>query len=201
MILIIDNYDSFVYNLACYVEKLGEKTDVRRNNKITIKEIEELAPEAIIISPGPKAPKDAGICIELIKELGAKIPILGVCLGHQAICEAYGGKTITAQKPMHGKSSNIIHDKSGLFHNLPSPLKVGRYHSLSSDLSGCDDLEITAKTESDEIMAVTHKKSPVFGLQFHPESILTPQGINLIENFIAYSKHWHKSNDKEGSNK
>ena len=191
MILVIDNYDSFVYNLARYVEKLGYSYAVHRNDKITINEIAALNPVAVIISPGPCAPQDAGISIEIVKQLGDTIPILGVCLGHQAIGEAYGGKTIRATKPIHGKSSQIEHDGSGLFHNLPSPMDVGRYHSLITDISDCNDLVVTAVSEANEIMALQHQEHPVFGVQFHPESVLTAQGIDLIKNFINHARDWH----------
>ncbi len=191
MILIIDNYDSFVYNLARYVGKLGLQHDVRRNDKITIKAIEKHLPTAIIISPGPCTPKDAGISIELVKQLGHKTPILGVCLGHQAVSEAFGGKTVRAQKPVHGKSSAITHNGSTLFKGVPSPVNVGRYHSLVTDLPKESPLTITARSDTDEIMAIQHDKHPVFGVQFHPESILTEQGFNIIENFINYAQIWH----------
>lgn len=190
MILIIDNYDSFVYNLARYVGKLGLKHDVRRNDKITIETIEKCDFDAIIISPGPATPQKAGISIELIQRLGHKIPILGVCLGHQAIGEAYGGKTIYAKKPIHGKSSTITHDGSTLFKNIPTPMNVGRYHSLITNIAQNSPLNITAHSDTDEIMALQHKTHPVFGVQFHPESILTKQGGNIIENFINYATIW-----------
>ncbi len=191
MILIIDNYDSFVHNLARYVKKLGHTPLVCRNDKITIEKIKTLKPTAIIISPGPKAPQDSGICIKLIKELGSSIPILGVCLGHQAIGEAYGGNTCRAQKPMHGKADIIEHDRSALFTNTPNPLAVGRYHSLISDISKAGQLKITATSKNGEVMAMQHKKYPVFGVQFHPESVLTPEGIEIIKNFISLAKDWH----------
>ncbi len=197
MILIIDNYDSFVYTLARYVQKLGVETLVKRNDKITLDEIEKLKPRAIILSPGPCTPKDAGICIELVKEFGKDIPILGVCLGHQAIGEAYGGKTVSAQKPMHGKSSEIEHDSSELFHNISSnPIIAGRYHSLAIDINNCKELRITALSKEEEIMALQHIQHPVFGVQFHPESTLTPEGINIIKNFLTYTRNWHKQHNK-----
>ena len=191
MILVIDNYDSFVYNLARYVEKLGFSSEVHRNDKVTIEDIEALAPEAIIISPGPCTPKEAGISIELVQKLGSRIPILGVCLGHQAIGEAYGGKTVRAAKPVHGKSATIEHDGSALFQNLPSPMEVGRYHSLVTDVSACKDIEVTALSSTNEIMAIQHTQYPVFGVQFHPESVLTKEGIELVRNFILLAKDWH----------
>ncbi len=190
MILIIDNYDSFVYNLARYVRKLGFESDVLRNDKITLEEIERNLPDAIIISPGPCTPKEAGISIDLVQRLGHKTPILGVCLGHQVIGEAYGGQTRRAQKPVHGKSSAITHNGSVLFKNIPSPVNVGRYHSLITDISQDIPLVVTARSDIDEIMAVQHCTYPVFGVQFHPESILTEQGLNIIENFMKYAQIW-----------
>lgn len=184
MILIIDNYDSFVYNLARYVEKLGAHALVKRNDKITIDEIKTLTPEAIILSPGPCTPKEAGICIDVIKTFGETTPILGVCLGHQAIGEAYDGQTIRASKPMHGKSSMLEHDANGLFENLPSPMQIGRYHSLITQRPENSELVVTARSNDGEIMAMQHKTHPVYGIQFHPESVLTPDGITIIENFL-----------------
>lgn len=196
MILIIDNYDSFVYNLARYVAKSGMDYRVVRNDKITLSEIKDYKPEAIIISPGPCTPQKAGISIDVIKEFGAHTPILGVCLGHQAIGEAYGGQTIRAEKPVHGKSSDITHEQDGIFKGLNSPLKTGRYHSLISDLAHAADLKITAYSESGEIMAVEHDKFPVYGVQFHPESVLTPHGQEMIENFLTLAQDWNKTGVK-----
>ncbi len=192
MILILDNYDSFVYNIARYVARLGYEYEVHRNNKITIEEIKELSPLAIIISPGPCTPKEAGISINMIKELGTRTPILGVCLGHQAIAEAYGGKTAKAQKPMHGKSSIITHKNTPLFKNTPNPIQVGRYHSLIATLPETTNLTITANSESDEIMAIEHTTHPVYGVQFHPESVLTPDGEKIIENFLSIANNWRE---------
>tara|TARA_R110002072_G_scaffold122880_2_gene257833 strand:- start:493 stop:1083 length:591 start_codon:yes stop_codon:yes gene_type:complete len=194
MILVIDNYDSFVYNLTRYIVRLGRDCVVKRNDKITINDIKALSPEAIIISPGPCAPKDAGISIEVIKEFGATTPILGVCLGHQAIAEAYGGRIIRSQKPTHGKASMMTHDKSALFAELPNPLQVGRYHSLVADIPTDGPIKITARCEINEIMALQHAKHPVYGVQFHPESILTPNGSDLIKNFITICDTWHNNN-------
>lgn len=185
MILIIDNYDSFVYNLARYVEKLGRTYEVHRNDAITVDAVKEMQPQAIILSPGPCAPDKAGICVGLVNAVGADTPILGVCLGHQAIGEAYGGKTVKAEKPIHGKSSMIKHDGTGLFEGLPNPLEAARYHSLITDLDGCEDLIITARSEGDEIMAMKHRTHPVYGVQFHPESVLTDAGLKIIENFLS----------------
>ncbi len=191
MILIIDNYDSFVYNLSHYIKELGVDSRIYRNDKVTIEDIEKQKPTAIIISPGPCTPNKAGISIELIKNLGDTIPILGVCLGHQAIGEAYGGRTIRAQKPIHGKSREITHDSSSLFKGIPSPTKVGRYHSLITQIPNEIPVTITAKSNDNEIMAIQHNINPVFGIQFHPESILTEYGFNIIENFINYTNIWH----------
>lgn len=185
MILIIDNYDSFVYNLARYVEKLGRTYEVHRNDAITVDAVKEMQPQAIILSPGPCAPDKAGICVGLVNAVGADTPILGVCLGHQAIGEAYGGKTVKAEKPIHGKSSMIKHDGTGLFEGLPNPFEAARYHSLITDLDGCEDLIITARSEGNEIMAMKHKTLPVYGVQFHPESVLTDAGLKIIENFLS----------------
>ncbi len=195
MILIIDNFDSFVYTLAGYVQKLGFKTSVKRNNAITLGEIEQIIkPSAIILSPGPCTPQEAGICIALIKELGSRIPILGVCLGHQAIGEAYGGQTIRSEKPVHGKASEIEHDASALFHNLPSPFTAGRYHSLVTELPEHSPLIVNAASQSGEIMAMHHQEHPVYGVQFHPESILTPYGIDVIKNFLYLARDWNSIN-------
>lgn len=192
MILIIDNYDSFVYTLARYSRKAIDDTEeikVIRNDKITVKEIKHLKPKAIIISPGPCAPKQAGICIDLIKELGSTIPILGVCLGHQAIAEAYGGKTVRAPAPVHGKASTITHNRTApLFHTLPEKFKAGRYHSLMADIKNAPDLIANAHSDG-IIMAMHHKTHPVFGIQFHPESTLTPNGYEIIENFLTFTYH------------
>lgn len=185
MILIIDNYDSFVFNLARYVEELDFATQVVRNDGLTIDEIRQLNPAKIIISPGPCDPDKAGISLEVIRNLGTEIPILGVCLGHQAIGQAYGAKVIRALKPVHGKASLIQHDQRGLFKEISNPLRVGRYHSLvvdKADLPEC--LQINALSEDGEIMALAHKTHPVYGVQFHPESIITEHGHRIIENFL-----------------
>lgn len=195
MILIIDNYDSFVYNLARYVARTGKKYEVHRNDKITIEEIEKKSPTAIIISPGPCTPKEAGISIDLVKKLGHKTPILGVCLGHQAIAESYGGKTIKAEKPVHGKTDQFTHDNSTLFKNIPNPISVGRYHSLVISLPDKHDFRITGKSTNGEIMSIKHKSHPVYGVQFHPESVLTPDGLEMIKNFIEAAKIWRQKQD------
>ena len=185
MILMIDNYDSFTYNLVQYLGELGEEIKVFRNDKITIDEIESLKPERIVISPGPCTPKEAGISIETIKHLKGKIPILGVCLGHQAIGEAFGGDVVRAERLMHGKTSMIYHDGKTIFKDLPNPFEATRYHSLiikRETIPPC--LTITAETKEGEIMGVRHNDFPVEGVQFHPESILTKVGIDLLRNFL-----------------
>ena len=185
MILLIDNYDSFSYNLFQLVGEINPDIKVSRNDKITIQEINDLSPECIILSPGPGRPENAGICIDIVKEFHDKIPILGVCLGHQAICAAFGGNISHAKRLMHGKSSKISLDYDFIFKELPAEISVGRYHSLSlvkDTLPEC--LEIISKSKDDgEIMAVKHKDYNVYGLQFHPESILTPDGLTILRNF------------------
>jgi len=185
MLLMIDNYDSFTYNLVQYLGELGEDVRVFRNNKITIEGIEKLSPELIVISPGPCTPNEAGISVDTIKTFAGKIPILGVCLGHQSIGAAYGGRIIRASRLMHGKTSMIHHNGRELFENLPNPFEATRYHSLlieKESLPG--SLEITAWTEEGEIMGVRHKEHMVLGVQFHPESILTLTGKDLLRNFL-----------------
>jgi anthranilate synthase/aminodeoxychorismate synthase-like glutamine amidotransferase len=185
MILLIDNYDSFVYNLARYVGQIGYERKVVRNNKITIQEIDALKPSHIILSPGPCAPNEAGICLDVITAFYSKIPILGICLGHQAIGQAFGGKIIRAKEPKHGKEATISHDGCGIFAKIDSPLKVGLYHSLAvSDDDFPQSLKVTARSENAEIMAITHRQHPVVGVQFHPESVLTSQGYQLLCNFL-----------------
>ncbi len=185
MLLMIDNYDSFTYNLVQYLGELGEDIRVFRNDKITIPEIEKLNPERIVISPGPCTPKEAGISIDVIKHFAGKIPILGVCLGHQAIGAAYGGEIINAPRLMHGKISIIHHDGKTIFADLPNPFEATRYHSLIIKRETLPDcLEITAWTDINEIMGVRHKEYIVEGVQFHPESILTKVGKDLLRNFL-----------------
>jgi len=187
MILLIDNYDSFVYNLARYVGELGFERHVVRNDVISLSEIEKLNPSHIIISPGPCAPDQAGISLDVIKHFGASIPILGVCLGHQAIAQAFGGKVVRAKNPMHGKASDITHDKKILFSQIENPLRVARYHSLIvSDENFPEDLVVTARCEKGEIMALQHRNYPVYGVQFHPESILTTNGHAILKNFLIF---------------
>ena len=186
MILLIDNYDSFAYNLYQLIGEISSDIKVVRNDKITLEEIQKLNPEAIILSPGPGKPENAGICIDVVREFHKTIPILGVCLGHQAICVAFGGTVSHAKRLMHGKSSGIGLDYDFIFKGLPSQINVGRYHSLSlveETLPDC--LEVLSKSKDDgEIMTVKHKQYNVYGLQFHPESILTPDGLTIMENFL-----------------
>lgn len=188
MLLVIDNYDSFTYNLVQYLGELGEEPVVRRNDAITVAEIGELRPSAIVLSPGPCTPSEAGITVPVVKRWGSEIPILGVCLGHQAIGEAYGGVVIRADRVMHGKTSRITHSGTGLFEGLPDPLEVMRYHSLiverKSLPSVLEILAVTADTP-DEIQAMRHVSHPVWGVQFHPESILTQQGKRILRNFLS----------------
>ncbi|MFO1259396.1 MAG: aminodeoxychorismate/anthranilate synthase component II [Gammaproteobacteria bacterium] len=186
MILLIDNWDSFVFNLARYFGELGCDRQVIRTDAITLEQIEALRPSHIVLSPGPCAPKDAGISLEVIKYFAGRIPLLGVCLGHQAIGEAFGGRVVRSNHPMHGKSSVIEHDGSGIFRQLPNPLRVARYHSLIVEPESLPvELRITAQSDKGEIMALEHQKWPIFGVQFHPESVLTESGHALLQNFIS----------------
>ena len=186
MLLMIDNYDSFTYNLVQYLGELGEEIIVFRNDKITIQEIKRLKPEKIVISPGPGVPGKAGISLETIRSFAGKIPILGVCLGHQAIGEAFGGRVIRASRLMHGKTSLICHDGKTLYQRLPNPFEATRYHSLLVEWKNLPDcLEVSAWTEEKEIMGIRHKQYPIEGIQFHPESILTREGKKLLKNFLS----------------
>lgn len=188
MILLIDNYDSFVHNLARYVRELGYETIVKRNTDISLQETANLNPSHIIISPGPCTPSEAGISMDVIKYFGPTIPILGVCLGHQAIGQVYGGKVVRAKHPMHGKASEISHNGKTLFLGIENPIKVARYHSLViADESFSVELQVTARCSNGEIMAVKHRQYPVFGVQFHPESVLTDCGYELLQNFLNYT--------------
>ncbi len=186
MILVIDNYDSFVHNLARYLRELGQTTEVCRNDAIGLEDIEALAPSHIALSPGPCTPDEAGISVELVRRFGARIPILGVCLGHQCIGQAYGARVVRAIRPMHGKTSQVRHDGRGVFAGLPAPLRATRYHSLIVDTEGLPaELEATAWSEDNEIMALRHRRHPVVGVQFHPEAVLTDRGHDLLRNFLA----------------
>ncbi len=186
MILLIDNYDSFTYNLYQYLTELGARVDVRRNDAVTVRDVEKLHPEKIVISPGPKTPIDAGISLEVIAHLGPSTPILGICLGHQCIGQAFGGRVVRAPEPKHGKTSPIHHSGAGVMQGLPSPFEAGRYHSLVVDRGSVPaDLEITAETVDGLVMGLRHRNYPVEGVQFHPESVLTPVGKQLLRNFLV----------------
>ena len=188
MLLMIDNYDSFTYNLVQYFLELGEEVKVIRNDKLTVGDIEQLAPDRLVISPGPRTPKEAGISVAAIQQFAGKIPLLGICLGHQAITEAFGGKVVRADRLMHGKTSPIHHDGSGLYQNLPNPFTATRYHSLLAERESFPtSLKMTAWTEEGEIMGLQHQELPVWGVQFHPESILTTEGMDLLDNFLRLS--------------
>jgi len=191
MLLVLDNYDSFTFNLVQYLGEFGMEVDVRRNDAISVEDVGTLAPEAIVISPGPCTPAEAGISIPLVRRWGGSIPILGVCLGHQAIVEAYGGKVVRAGRVMHGKTSQLVHDGSDLFDGLPSPLEVMRYHSLIAEPASMpQSLAVTAVAQDDpsEIHAVRHRDHPVWGVQFHPESVMTPRGKDILANFLALAR-------------
>lgn len=186
MIVIIDNYDSFTYNIVQTIGGFGAELMVFRNDKVSIDEIDALRPDRLLISPGPCTPQKAGISIAAIQYFAGKIPILGVCLGHQSIGEAFGGQTVRAARTMHGKTSTITHDRKGVFTNLPNPFEAMRYHSLVvADNNFPDCLEITARSEIGELMGLRHKELPIEGVQFHPESIMTPAGATLLKNFIS----------------
>jgi len=182
MILIIDNYDSFVHNVARYFEELGERVVVRRNDEISR---DDLMVKAIVISPGPCAPQQAGQSCDVVREYSGKIPILGICLGHQVIGDVFGDVVKRAQRPLHGDSSEIIHDGTGLFKDLPERFSAGRYHSLIVDVQAGSPLDVTARSEDGEVMGLQHRNHPTFGVQFHPESILTEHGHDLLRNFLA----------------
>jgi anthranilate synthase/aminodeoxychorismate synthase-like glutamine amidotransferase len=185
MILVIDNYDSFVHNLARYIRELGYDTHVVRNDSVEVEEIAALKPSHIVISPGPCTPNEAGVSVAAVRELGPTIPLLGVCLGHQCIGQAFGGRIARARRPMHGKTSTIRHDSAGVFAGLPDPLRVTRYHSLVVSEAGLpDELIVTARSEEGEIMALRHRSHPIVGVQFHPEAVLTEHGYDLLRNFL-----------------
>jgi anthranilate synthase component 2 len=190
MLLMIDNYDSFTYNLVQYFGQLGENVVVYRNDQITVEEMERLSPKRIVISPGPCSPNEAGISVPAIRHFAGKIPLLGVCLGHQAIGAAFGGNVVRSSYLMHGKTSPIYHDGQGLFKGLPNPFEATRYHSLiveRSSLPAC--LEVTAWVENQEIMGLVHRDLAIWGVQFHPESILTVGGMDLLRNFLEMSRN------------
>ena len=185
MILMIDNYDSFTYNMVQYLGQLGEEVAVYRNDAITLDEIETMNPEAIFLSPGPCSPEQAGITVDVVRRFHRRVPLMGVCLGHQAIGQAFGGRVVRAGRIMHGKTSPILNDGRTIFKGLPSPFPAGRYHSLIVERESLPDcLEVSAETEEGEIMGLRHRTLPVEGIQFHPESILTPGGKRIIRNFL-----------------
>jgi anthranilate synthase/aminodeoxychorismate synthase-like glutamine amidotransferase len=187
VLLIIDNYDSFTYNLVQYLGELGADIVVRRNDAVTVDEIGQLGPSAIVVSPGPCAPAQAGVSVDAIRRWGSTIPILGVCLGHQAIGEAYGGAVVRADRVMHGKTSRVKHDRTGIFAGLPSPMEVMRYHSLIVDretIPACLEIAAVAEDDPNEVHGFRHRTHPVFGVQFHPESVMTPNGKALLRNFL-----------------
>ena len=187
MILILDNYDSFTYNLVQYIGAINPNLQVHRNNKITINEIEKINPEKIVISPGPGMPEDAGISIDIIKKFGKAIPIFGICLGHQAIAVAFGGKVDRANEIVHGKTSTVTHSESLIFKNIPKKFAATRYHSLVAvEESLPQEIQVTARTDKGLIMAIEHNSYPVYGVQFHPESIVTEHGIKMVKNFLEF---------------
>lgn len=188
MILMIDNYDSFTFNIVQYLEQMGEKVETYRNDKITPEEIKRKKPRAIFLSPGPCTPKEAGITVDVVREFYKDVPIMGICLGHQSIGYAFGAKVLRADRIMHGKTSQVKHDGKTIFAGLPNPFPAGRYHSLIVVRETLPDfLEVSAETEEGEIMGLRHKEYPVEGIQFHPESVLTPQGKRIIRNFLKYT--------------
>lgn len=186
MIVVIDNYDSFTYNLVQY---LGQMTAVAvyRNDAVTVDAVRAMNPDGIVISPGPRRPEDAGISVALVQQLGPEVPFLGVCLGHQAIALAYGGRVVPASRLMHGKPDQIHHHGSGLLKNLPTPFLAGRYHSLMVDVDGVPALQVDAESDDGTVMAISHREHPVFGIQFHPESVLTPEGMTILAHFVDFT--------------
>ena len=189
MLLMIDNYDSFTYNLVQYLRELGEEVVVYRNDKITPAEIAELKPRRLVISPGPCTPNEAGVSVDVIRHFAGRLPILGVCLGHQSIGQAFGGRIVRAERLMHGKTSPVFHDNRELFNGLPNPFDATRYHSLLVERSSFPEcLEMTAWTEEEEIMGLRHRELPVWGMQFHPESILTVTGMDMLRNFLEMTR-------------
>lgn len=192
MILLIDNYDSFTFNLVHYLGELGEQCEVHRNDALSVAEIAALRPEAIVLSPGPCTPNEAGICCDVIRELGGTTPILGVCLGHQAIGQVFGGRVIRAPEPVHGKVWPVYHDNTDVFAGLPNPVNVTRYHSLIVEAETLPDvLERTAWTDDGLIMGLRHRRYPVHGVQFHPESIASEGGHDLLRNFLSLARDWN----------
>lgn len=193
MILLIDNYDSFTFNLVHYLGELGEHCDVRRNDSLTVEDAMALKPEAIVLSPGPCSPNEAGICCDLIAAAAGNIPVFGVCLGHQAIGQVFGAQVVRAPTPMHGKISPVFHDGKDVFAGLPNPFNATRYHSLTLEPSSIpDSLDVTAWTEDGIIMGVCHKQHPISGVQFHPESIASEYGHDLLRNFLQEARAWNE---------
>ena len=200
MYVLIDNYDSFTYNLYHYLGEIGAQVEVFRNDEISVDQIKSFKAQGIILSPGPCSPNEAGICLQIVEELGATIPILGVCLGHQTIGQVYGGQVVGAPYMMHGKVSEIFHDQKTLFKGLKNSFTATRYHSLIVDKESLPDcLEITAKTEDDIIMGLSHKTNPVHGVQFHPESIASEHGHDLLQNFMDIADHFNRLQTNNGT--
>jgi len=193
-VLVIDNYDSFTYNLVQYLGELGEQTVVRRNDEITLSEVTQLKPIAAVLSPGPKTPREAGICNDLLVELGPTLPTLGVCLGHQCLGAAYGAQVVRAKQVMHGKVSRVFHEEQSIFRGMPRPFLATRYHSLVVDRQSLPaDLEVTAWTEDGTVMGLRHRRHPLAGVQFHPEAILTEHGHQLLGNFLTEARSWRQA--------
>ncbi len=184
-VLVIDNYDSFTYNLVDYIATAGAEVEVARNDAIDLERAEAFAPTHVVVSPGPGTPKEAGVSADVIARFAGRVPVLGVCLGHQVICELYGGRVDRAARLVHGKPDQVSHDGSPLYAGLPSPFEAGRYHSLAALEPIPDPLVVTARTPDGEVMGLRHREHPTFGVQFHPESVLTPEGRRLVENFLA----------------
>jgi para-aminobenzoate synthetase component 2 len=195
MILVIDNYDSFVFNVVRYVEELGAAVRVARNDALDVAGIRASSPDAVVISPGPCSPAEAGVSLAAIRELSGELPLLGVCLGHQCIGAAFGGRIARARRPLHGHATPITHDGQGLFHGLPAPLTVGRYHSLIVEPAPgmAEHLRVDAVSPEGEVMALSHRRHPTWGVQFHPESVLTEHGHALFGNFLELARRWHEA--------
>jgi len=198
MILLIDNYDSFVFNVARYLTELGERVEVARNDALDLAAIEALKPEALVISPGPCSPNEAGISLDAVRALSGRLPILGICLGHQCIGQAFGGRVVRAKEPMHGRASQVRHRGSDVFAGLPSPFPAARYHSLAVELGEDTPLVATAWSEDGEIMGLAHRAHPTFGVQFHPESVLTGPGYELLTNFLKLARSAPSPRGEEG---